>query len=71
MDPGTTLQAMGSWSFETQLEFVFQLWEQLAEEGWQPVPSEELAAELSRRLEAHEKDPENVRTWDQVMERVR
>jgi putative addiction module component (TIGR02574 family) len=33
--------------------------------------TEELIAELDRRLAAHEADPAKVRSWEQVLERVR
>jgi putative addiction module component (TIGR02574 family) len=40
--------------------------------GLPPEPSDDdLMAELERRLAAHQVDPGNVRTWDQILERVR
>jgi putative addiction module component (TIGR02574 family) len=71
MDPTTALQAVREWSVEDRLEFVFRLWDQLVEDGWQPEPTDDLSAELDRRLAAHAADPTNVRTWEQVLERVR
>ena len=71
MDPTTTLQAVREWSVSDRLEFVFRLWDQLVEDGWQPEPTDELIDELKRRLTAHENDPTNVRTWEQVVERAR
>lgn len=71
MDPTMTLQAVREWPVEDRLEFVFRLWDQLVEDGWQPEATEDLIAELDRRLAAHEADPTNVRTWEQVLERVR
>ena len=71
MDLTATLQAARQWPVEDRLEFVFRLWDQLIEDGWQPEPSDALNAELDRRLAAHEADPSNVRTWEQVLERVR
>ena len=71
MDPSTTLQAVRAWPVEDRLDFAFRVWDQLVEDGWQPEPTDELVAELDRRLAAHEADPTNVRTWDQVSERVR
>jgi putative addiction module component (TIGR02574 family) len=41
------------------------------EDEWQPEPMDELVAELERRLAAHEANPENIRTWEQVLERIR
>jgi putative addiction module component (TIGR02574 family) len=56
---------------EYQLAFVFRLWDQLVDGGWQPELTDDLKTELDHRLAAHEADPTNVRTWEQVMERVR
>lgn len=71
MDSATAFQAIQAWPMAEQLEFVFRLWDHLRESGATLEPTEELAAELDRRLEAHEADPSNVRTWEQVLERVR
>ena len=37
----------------------------------QPQPDDELAAELDRRLDAHEANPSDVLTSEQVWERLR
>lgn len=71
MDPTTTLQTVRQWPVQERLDFLFGVWDQLVEDGWEPEPTEELIAELDRRLAAHEADPSNVRTWEQVLERVR
>ncbi|HBI42983.1 MAG TPA: hypothetical protein DDY78_09010 [Planctomycetales bacterium] len=71
MDTTTTLQTIRGWPTDDRLELVFRLWDQLVEDGWQPEPTDELVAELDRRLAAHEANPGNVRTWEQVQERVR
>jgi putative addiction module component (TIGR02574 family) len=71
MDPTTTLEAARQWSVEDRLLFVFNLWDQLVDDGWQPEATEVLIAELDRRLEAHDANPSNVRTWEQVLDRVR
>jgi putative addiction module component (TIGR02574 family) len=70
MDPIMTAQAVREWPAEDRLELVFRLWDQLVEDGWRPEPDEDLNAELDRRLAAHEADPTNVRTWEQVLQRV-
>ena len=71
MDPETTWQTVQSWPVEERLNFLFRLWDQLIADGWQPELTEELAAELDRRLDAHEANPTDVRTWEQVQERIR
>jgi putative addiction module component (TIGR02574 family) len=70
MDTTKTLQTVRGWPVEDQLELVFRLWDQLLEDGWRAEPTDELAAELDRRLAAHEANPGNVCTWEQVLERV-
>src|SRR5947209_20569173 len=54
MNLTTALQAARQWPVEDRLELVFGLWDQLVEDGWQPEPTDDLAAELDRRLAAHE-----------------
>ena len=71
MDLSATLQAVRGWPVDEQFELVFQLWDQLVEDGWQPVPTDELAAELDRRLADHEAKPDDVRTWEQLIARVK
>lgn len=71
MDPKATLQAVREWPVEDRLALLFLLWDDLLADGWQPEPTDELIAELDRRIAAHEADPTNVRTWEQVQERVR
>ena len=71
MDPTTTLQAVREWSMEDRLDFVFRMWDQLVEDGWRPDPTDDLIAELDRRLARHEANPTDVRTWEQVAEHVK
>jgi putative addiction module component (TIGR02574 family) len=71
VDPTTTLQAVQTWPMEERLEFLFRAWDQLVEDGWQPELTDELKAELDRRLAAHAADPTRVLTWEQVVAHVR
>jgi putative addiction module component (TIGR02574 family) len=71
MNPTLAWEAVQSWSAEDRLAFAFRLWDQLLEEGFEPELTDELAAELDRRMAAHEADPNNVRTWEQVLERIK
>jgi putative addiction module component (TIGR02574 family) len=71
MDTTATLQAVRGWSTDDRLELVFRLWDQLVEDGWRPEPTDELIAELGRRLAVHESNPPDVRTWEQVLKRVK
>jgi putative addiction module component (TIGR02574 family) len=71
VDPTTALQAVQAWPVEDQLDFVFRLWDQLVEGGWQPELTDNLKAELDRRLAAYHADPTRVVTWEDVVARVR
>ncbi len=71
MDPTTALEATRAWDNQERLAFALRLWDELVEAGWQPEPDEELAAELDRRLDAHEADPTNVRTSEELWARIR
>ncbi len=71
MDRNTAWQAVREWPTEDQLDFVFRLWDQLVADGRQPEPTDDLIAELDWRLAAHAVDPANVRTWEQVLQRLR
>jgi putative addiction module component (TIGR02574 family) len=71
VDSESTLQTVQSWPMEERLTFVFDLWDRLVDDGWQPEPTEELTAELDRRLVAHAANPADVQTWEQILERTR
>jgi putative addiction module component (TIGR02574 family) len=71
MDLTAVLQEIQSWPVEDRLELVFRVWDQLIDDDWQPELTDELKAELDRRLAAYQADPDNVLTWEQVVARVR
>lgn len=71
MDTTATVEEVGRWPVERQVEFAFRVWDQILDAGWNPTPSPELAEELQRRLAAHDADPEHVYTWDELLAHVR
>ena len=71
MDPTTALQAVQSWPPEDQLDFLFRAWDQLIDGGWRPEPSDDLKAELDRRLAVYQADPSRGLTWEQVVAHVK
>jgi putative addiction module component (TIGR02574 family) len=71
VDKATALQAVRQWPVDEQLEFIQQVWDQIAETGWQPELTDEQKAELDRRLAAHQADPTNVLTWEEVLAHLR
>ncbi len=71
MEMATMLQAIESWPVDQQIDFVEQVWDRIVDRGWQPAVTEEMKAELDRRLAAHEANPENVLSWEQIVAHVR
>ena len=67
MDMTSALDQFRQWPIEDQLQFVEKAWDEIAQSGWQPQLTDAQKAELDRRLAAHEADPSNVLTWDQVV----
>ena len=64
MDQNAILEAVLAWPVEEQLAFVFQVWDRLVDSGWRPELTDELKAELDRRLAAYQANPSNVFTWE-------
>jgi putative addiction module component (TIGR02574 family) len=71
VDPTATLEQVQTWPVEDRLALVFRVWDQLVDGGWQPELTDDLKAELDRRLAAHQANPGNVVTWDEVVAQVR
>ncbi len=71
MDVQGTLETVRTWSLDDQLRLVFEVWDRIVAEGWQPRISDELRAELNRRLAAHQADPGRALTWEQVLAHVK
>lgn len=57
-------------SVEDRIELVQAIWDSIAQET-PPPPDKELRAELDRRIAAHEANPSDVLTWEQIRHRVR
>jgi putative addiction module component (TIGR02574 family) len=71
MNIATTLQEVESWSVEDRLEFVQLVWERIVESGWKPTLTESETLELDRRLAALDENPNNVVTWEEIVQHVR
>jgi putative addiction module component (TIGR02574 family) len=71
VDPTTVLRAVQGWPVEDQLEFVFRIWDQLLDGGWEPELTDDVKAELDRRLASYQANPANVLSWEQVLAQVR
>jgi putative addiction module component (TIGR02574 family) len=71
MDMPTVLKAIETWPVEDRIELAQHIWDQLIESGWQPELSDEEKAELDRRLDALDANPNDVVTWESIVEHVR
>jgi putative addiction module component (TIGR02574 family) len=71
MDMATAIDAVRQWPAAEQIEFVQQVWDQLADNGWTPELTDAQRDELDRRITAYEADPSNVLTWEEVEARTR
>jgi putative addiction module component (TIGR02574 family) len=54
-----------------RLRVVEAVWESMSQDPAPPPLSPGQRAELDRRLDAYEANPEDVLTWDEVLERLR
>lgn len=71
MDKVAVLQEVSCWSSEDQLDLLETLWDRITDSGWQPDLTDAQKAEFDRRLAAHEANPNDVVTWDEIEEYVR
>jgi putative addiction module component (TIGR02574 family) len=71
MDLSTVMTAVGSWPVDDRLRLMEEIWDQLADEGYEPELTDELKAKLERRLASLDANPRDVTTGEAVVERVR
>jgi putative addiction module component (TIGR02574 family) len=71
MDKATALAVLEALPPDERAEIASRLWDSAVDEGWRPQPSEELLAELRRRLEAFDANPSSGLTWEQVVESIK
>jgi putative addiction module component (TIGR02574 family) len=71
VDVTTVLKEIATWPLEDQLSLLHATWDRILEGGWEPTASEEQWAEIDRRLEAHQANPHNVVTWDEIVNHVK
>jgi putative addiction module component (TIGR02574 family) len=71
MDTASALQAFQSLPLEERLELLFQMRDQLLDDGWKPSIDDELKADLDRRWASHQANPGSGLTWEQVKAHVR
>ena len=71
MNLAKKLKEIESWPVDDQIELVQCVWDRLVDSGWQPEVTEEQKAELDRRWQEHEANPDNVVTWESIVEHLR
>ena len=49
-----------------RVELVDVLWESIVGEGYEPPLNDAHVAELDRRVQAHERNPADVISWEQI-----
>lgn len=71
MDMNATLRVVQEWPVEEQLEFLFRAWDTLLDSGHVPDTDADFLDEIDRRLAAHDANPNDVVTWEQIVARVK
>lgn len=70
IDVARTIDDLRTLSVADRLRVVEAVWDTLAEQAASPSAANQVA-ELNRRLDAYEADPEDLLTWDEVLEQLR
>lgn len=70
VDVVRTIEDLRSLSVDDRVRVVQAVWDSLPEQASVPTLAEQ-AEELNRRVDAYEADPEDLLTWDEVLERLR
>jgi putative addiction module component (TIGR02574 family) len=70
MDLKTILAEVQSWSAADRLRLIEEVWDGLPDDDSEPEVTGDLKAELDRRLEALDRNPEEVVAWEVVEARA-
>jgi len=70
MDYQSVLNEVESWPIDDRLRLVQDVWDQLADQGYEPELTEEMKAELDRRIEEMDRNPGAGVPWEEVKARV-
>lgn len=71
MDMQAVFSEVNSWPVADRLRLVEQIWDQLVDQGYQPPLTDELKAELDRRCDDLDRNPDSVIPWDDIEARAR
>ena len=70
MNYQSVLDEVESWPVDDRLRLVQEVWERLVDRGDEPELTEEMKAELVRRIEESDRNPDAGVPWDEVKARV-
>lgn len=70
MDYREVLHEVENWSIDDRIRLVQDVWDHLVAEGHEPDLSDEMKAELDRRIEELDRNPSAGEPWESVKERV-
>ena len=71
MDITATLNEITALSIEDRILLVQAIWDSIAAEQGYPDLTETQEDELDRRIDSHERDSDNVLTWDEIKASVK
>ncbi len=71
MDLSTILREVATWPVDDRLRLIEGVWDGLETDGADSELSDELKAELDRRLAAADAAPDDVISWEEIEQYVR
>lgn len=70
MDYQAVLNEVESWPIDDRIRLVQDVWDRLVDQGHEPELTEEMKAELDRRIEEMDRNPDSGVPWEEVKARV-
>ncbi len=70
MDYQAVLNEVASWPVDDRIRLVQEVWDRLVDQGYEPELTEEMKAELDRRIAEMDRNPELGVPWEEVKARV-
>lgn len=70
MDYRSVLEEVESWPVDERIRLVQDVWDRLVDRGYEPELTEGMKAELDRRVEELDRNPDAGVPWEEVKARV-
>ena len=70
MDYQSVLDAVETWPMDDRIRLVQDVWDRLVDHGYEPELTEEMKAELDRRVEELDRNPGAGVPWEEAKARV-